>query len=92
MNGDAKLKKKNYINQIRELLVSITGNKEFLSISTSENILYKGFNSMTAVRLFMGLEQKYGFLIDANDFSPKKLNTIDNINKIILQCLEYSKE
>ena len=92
MNGETKLKKKNYFNQIRKLLVSITGNKEFLNISTSENILYAGFNSMAAVRLFMGLEQKYGFQIDANDFSPKKLNTIDNINKMILQYLDDNNE
>ena len=88
MSGEMKLMKKNYFDRVRELLVSITGNEEFLSISTSDNILYVGFNSMAAVRLFMGLEQKYGFQIDANDFSPRTLNTIDNINNMLLRYID----
>lgn len=87
MSGGAKLKKKNYINQIRELLVIITDNEDFFSIPTNVNILYSGFDSMKAVRLIMALEQKYRFQIDADDFAPSKINTIDNINEIILHYI-----
>ena len=70
---------------IKELVIEAAGGKkELLDISLSDDLFEFGYNSISIVNLIELLENKYGIYLEPEK-NIKKLNTIENIRKILME-------
>jgi acyl carrier protein len=70
---------------IKKLVIeAAAGKKELLGISFSDELFEFGYNSISIVNLIELVENKYGIYLEPEK-NIKKLNTIDNIYKILME-------
>lgn len=70
---------------IKKLVIdAAVGKKELLGISFSDDLFEFGYNSISIVNLIELLENKYGIYLEPEK-NIKKLNTIENIYKILME-------
>ncbi|OQP65532.1 hypothetical protein A3860_17870 [Niastella vici] len=70
---------------IKELVIeAAAGKKELLQISFTDDLFEFGYNSISIVNLIELLENKHGIYIEPEK-NIKKLNTIENIYKILME-------
>jgi acyl carrier protein len=70
---------------IKQLVIdAAAGKKELLDISFSDDLFEFGYNSISIVNLIELIENKYGIYLEPEK-NIKKLNTIENIYKILME-------
>jgi acyl carrier protein len=70
---------------IKELVIeAAAGKKELLEISFIDDLFEFGYNSISIVNLIELIENKYGIYLEPEK-NIKKLNTIENIYKILME-------
>jgi acyl carrier protein len=70
---------------IKQLVIeAAAGKKELMEISFSDDLFEFGYNSVSIVNLIELLENKYGIYLEPEK-NIKKLNTIENIHKFLME-------
>lgn len=57
-------------------------------IGEEDNLVDLGMDSLKAIELVVGLEEKFDIMIDEEDLLIENLSTVSDIQELVVRCME----